>query len=87
MATPRFFYLECPSCEWDCVIAASETEMGLMCPVCAEDNGRDVYLRGGLGPTPEKVEGYDARQTPEGVDNVDTPPTETAVGSAYPKEN
>jgi hypothetical protein len=61
-----FFWLVCPSCEWDCVIVRAETEVGLTCPLCAEDNGRDVYLRGGEGIAPDKVEGYDARITEAG---------------------
>lgn len=57
-----FFYLVCPSCEFDCVIAAAKSGLGLRCPVCAEDNGRDVYLRSSAtDPIPDKVEGCDDR--------------------------
>jgi hypothetical protein len=59
---PDFFWLECPSCEWDCVISACRTELGLTCPMCAEDNGRDVWLRGGIGDMPATVEGCDDRR-------------------------
>lgn len=74
MGEARFFHLECPSCEWDCIIAAADAELGLTCPICAEDNGRDVYLRSGLGDLPDRVEGHDAR--------VSTAP----VGSVEPSE-
>jgi hypothetical protein len=57
----RFFYLECPSCEWDCVIAAVEAEGGETCPLCAEDNGQDVYLRSREAQDSDRPEGWDAR--------------------------
>jgi hypothetical protein len=58
----KFFYLECPVCEWDCVVASAATNMGLMCPVCAEDNGREIWLRGRDAEPEDRPEGHDARR-------------------------
>ena len=59
----EFFWLECPSCEWDCVVGPPGIgDLGLTCPLCAADNGRDVYLLTNHGEMPDKVEGHDARK-------------------------
>lgn len=64
----RFFYLVCPVCEWDTVIAA--VEPGLVgaarqtaptCPLCASDNGRDIRLSSRAAEDSDVVEGFDAR--------------------------
>lgn len=63
MSEPGYFHLECPACGWDCVVGAPDLgDLGLTCPLCASDNGRDVYLRIQVGPLPATVEGHDARR-------------------------
>jgi hypothetical protein len=68
MTDERTFYLlECPSCEWDCITGPPTVgDLGLTCPLCAGDNGRDVQLRtkqtGAADELPVSVEGRDARK-------------------------
>lgn len=57
-----YLYLECPVCEWDCVLAKSGSEMGLSCPLCAGDSGRGVYLRSRDATDDDRPEGADERQ-------------------------
>lgn len=63
-ASLSLFHLECPACEWDCIVGPPGVgDLGLCCPLCAADNGRDVRLRtvGGERDLPATVEGRDAR--------------------------
>lgn len=60
---PKLFHLECPACEWDCIVGPPGVgDLGLMCPLCAGDSGRSVTLRTIVGPLPDRVEGHDARE-------------------------
>lgn len=56
-----FCCLECPECEWNCVIVRTEADRILGCPLCATDCAHVVPLRAKDGPLPERVEGFDAR--------------------------
>lgn len=61
-ASVRLFWLECPSCEWDCIVGPpSIGNLNLYCTLCAEDNGRTVTLRTRDEPLPATVEGADVR--------------------------
>lgn len=46
---PDLFRFECPVCEYDSDEAGSPPRLvpegKYFCPVCAEDNGRDVVMR------------------------------------------
>lgn len=57
-----FVYFECPECEWNCVLTKRESELGLTCPLCAGDNGRDVYLHSRDAAEDDRPEGVDARR-------------------------
>lgn len=57
-----FVYFECPACEWDCVLIRRESHVRLTCPLCAEDNGREVYLRSREAVEEDRPEGPDDRE-------------------------
>ena len=45
-ASLPFFHMECPACEWDCIVGPPGLgDLGICCPLCAEDNGRTVTVR------------------------------------------
>lgn len=57
---PGFTYWECKDCGFDAVtIDSIKTPI---CPLCAEDNGRDVEMVGRVANSEDKVEGKDARK-------------------------
>ena len=58
---PDFDYFECPACEFSSVQRATFTG-GEDCPLCAEDNGRDVRMTRRTCRTTDKAEGKDARK-------------------------
>ncbi len=61
MEQPDFLYHECPSCEFSAVTRADYAGPGL-CPLCAEDNGRDVAMRRRIARDTDRPEGRDARK-------------------------
>lgn len=56
---PGFIYWECPVCEFNAI--TRELPQRPICPICAEDNGRDVEMKGRAARSTDKVEGADAR--------------------------
>jgi hypothetical protein len=70
MDQPGFTYWECKDCGFDAVtsdavIANDKNIVGThspICPLCAGDNGRDVYMNGRVARTTDTgIEGKDAR--------------------------
>jgi hypothetical protein len=64
-----YLYFYCPDCEWDTVHKETEPDdpthlhkFRYTCPLCAEDNGRDVFLRWRQALESDKPEAYDARK-------------------------
>lgn len=58
---PDFIYFECTECGFDSV--QPKTFRGShMCPICAEDNGRDVTMNARVCRDTDKPEGRDARK-------------------------
>lgn len=55
-----YTYHACSVCGFDAVTEASGKSH--ICPVCAEDNGRDVLMRSRPVRDDDAVEGRDARQ-------------------------
>ena len=60
---PDFHYFECPVCEFNSVQKAAFNGSEY-CPLCAEDNDRDVKMRRRLCLETDVVEGKDARHLP-----------------------
>ena len=60
---PDFIYFECPLCGFDSV-QRKEFRGSDTCPLCAEDNGRDVEMTVRVCRDTDKPEGRDARETP-----------------------
>ena len=54
-----FTYHECPDCGFDAITQANGRSH--CCPICAEDNGRDVSMRSRPARDDDAVEGRDAR--------------------------
>lgn len=62
MEQPRFVYFECPDCGFDSVLHQTTADgTPGYCPICAEDNGRDVRMRRRVADSDDKPEGRDAR--------------------------
>lgn len=61
-----FVRLECPVCEFDCIVTDEDARKGKYCVMCAEDSGNDVRMCAMDGPLPDRVEGRDARPPHEG---------------------
>jgi hypothetical protein len=61
MEQPDFIYFECSSCEFSSV-QHSTFKGGSYCPICAEDNGRDVVMTQRVCRDTDKPEGRDARK-------------------------
>lgn len=57
---PEFDYFECAVCEFSSVQLATFSGSGF-CPMCAEDNGRDVTMNRRTARDSDKPEGRDAR--------------------------
>lgn len=56
----QYIFFECPSCEFSSI--QRETFNGSRnCPMCAEDNGRDVRMTSRDAGEKDKPEGFDAR--------------------------
>lgn len=60
----RFLYLECPDCQWSCIVPAALAKAELLCTLCAGDSGHEVVLQGREAVASDKAEGCDARQEP-----------------------
>ena len=56
-----FIWLECPECEFDCILQ-NDIKLPYYCPLCAEDNGRDVRMIIHTDSFPVSVEGRDERK-------------------------
>ena len=59
---PGFIYFECPMCEFSSV-QKSTFSGDDYCPMCAEDNGRDVSMHMRVCQESDKPEGRDARRS------------------------
>lgn len=57
-----FEYFECPDCGFDSV-QRSDFDGSNVCPLCAGDNGRDVWMRRRPALDTDKPEGHDARRS------------------------
>jgi hypothetical protein len=68
-----FYYGECPVCEFSVVTAAVPPKLSSNCGLCAEDSGRDVWMRFREATTADKPEGYDARHAALDALSKDTP--------------
>ena len=58
---PDFIYFECRECEFSSVQHVSFTGSPC-CPICAQDNGRDVVMSERTARVSDKPEGRDARK-------------------------
>ena len=56
-----FRYYECPVCQFD-VVLKKPIETHPYCPICAEDNGRDVRLNSRACLSTDEPEGRDDRK-------------------------
>lgn len=61
-----FDYFECSDCGFDSV-QRSDFDGSKYCPLCAEDNGRDVTMRRRPAVDSDMPEGKDARRSPQGI--------------------
>jgi hypothetical protein len=59
---PDFIYYECPECGFDSV-QKKDFSGSSWCPLCAEDNGRDVSMYIRICQDTDKPEGRDARKS------------------------
>lgn len=59
-----FTYFECRVCGFDAVVDAATADGGCYCPLCAEDNGRDVRMDSRPAIDTDKPEGRDMRSEP-----------------------
>lgn len=57
----QFFYGECPVCEFSVIVERIPPKLASNCGLCAEDNGRDVWMSFREATDTDKAEGYDAR--------------------------
>jgi hypothetical protein len=57
---PDFIYFECSDCGFDSV-QKSDFSGASYCPLCAEDNGRDVRMTSRIARQSDMPEGRDAR--------------------------
>lgn len=56
-----FDYFKCRECGFDS-IQRSDFSGSECCPLCAEDNGRDVVMQRRTAVAEDKPEGFDARK-------------------------
>lgn len=59
--TAQYHYGECPVCEFSVVVERIPPKLASACALCAEDNGRDVFMVFRVATDDDKAEGYDAR--------------------------
>lgn len=57
----QFVYGECPECQFSVILAQEPPKLASNCGLCAEDSGRDVWMRFRPATDDDKAEGYDAR--------------------------
>lgn len=57
----QFVYGECPECQFSVILAQEPPKLASNCGLCAEDSGRDVWMRFRPATDEDKAEGYDAR--------------------------
>lgn len=60
-----YVYHRCPECDFDAVLP--NTAGRQMCPLCAEDNGRDVTMTRRDATPDDKPEGRDWRKEEPGA--------------------
>jgi len=58
----QFYYGECPECQFSVITNAIPPKLASNCGLCAEDSGRDVWMRFREATDDDKAEGYDARR-------------------------
>lgn len=61
MTTTRYFFGVCRVCEFSVVTDGMPPPLARSCPICAEDNGRDVYMGFQPATANDRPVGYDAR--------------------------
>ena len=59
--TTCYFFGVCRDCEFSVVTDGIPPPLARCCPLCAEDNGRDVFMGFQPATADDKPEGYDAR--------------------------
>lgn len=64
MRVVRFLYLECPVCQWNCVLPGGLAGAPMFCTLCVTDSGHEVLMQGREALEADKVEGCDVRQEP-----------------------
>lgn len=57
----RYLFLECPDCQFSAVLTEARAHPYQCCPMCAEDNGRDIRMRERPATAEDKPEGSDDR--------------------------
>lgn len=60
-----FTYYECPTCQYDTILQTDGEHKNVYCPLCADDNGKDVIMRGSVATVADRPEGRDDRMHDE----------------------
>ena len=62
MSAHTYVYGECPECQFSVVLRQEPPKLASNCGLCAEDSGRDVWMRFRTATDQDVAEGYDARK-------------------------